>query len=323
MRRPFGAQCAGKAATGASFCAAQALRLAAVAAVLGREHELVLVIVEVAERPAVVAALLEQHELLGGQRRLLLGLVEAGEVLVQLVPPVLGGVDQVPARVRGDALAVTDAGRVAILRREGLVELVRVVAPDAAARLQLGARLDAGRLGDAVLLLAGVGGGGDVDVQHPVGVDREGVHRVITTERQARDHDLGRGGRDDGVRREGVLHDPVLRLDVQRVLVEHDPGATRAAVGRTRAEALDDVRLAAAGRVAERDEEAARVRGTVAVVAAAPGVEVDDAVRGDGDMARVPEIVGEHRRAEAGRELEPRVPSRTGGRGGRQGARAA
>ena len=67
----FGAQWAGKEATGACFCAQTPDRLAAVAAIFGRQHQLLLVTVEIAFRPAIVGALLESHQFFGGQVRAL------------------------------------------------------------------------------------------------------------------------------------------------------------------------------------------------------------------------------------------------------------
>ena len=83
-------------------------RLAAVAAVLGRQHELLLLAVVVALRPAVPGALLEIEHLLGREVKTLLGGVELRPVLVQLVAAVLRHV-QTTGGVEVEALAVADA----------------------------------------------------------------------------------------------------------------------------------------------------------------------------------------------------------------------
>ena len=59
----LGAQCPGKAATGGLLGRADADLLAAVAAIFGRQHQLVLIAVEVTFRPAEIGALFELDEL--------------------------------------------------------------------------------------------------------------------------------------------------------------------------------------------------------------------------------------------------------------------
>src|SRR6476661_10447630 len=82
------------------------------------------------------------------------------------------------------------------------------------------------------------------------------MHRVITTQRQARDDDLRRALRYQGSRRQCEAHDAVIHLRVERVVIERDAGAAGAALGDAVAEALDEVGMAAAAGVAQRDEEA-------------------------------------------------------------------
>src|SRR5690242_905627 len=87
--------------------------LAAVAAVFGSEHELVLILVEVALRPAVIAALLDGDDLLGRQIRALLHRVELRPVLRELIAAVLGRV-KLAGGIEREAFAVADAGGIAV-----------------------------------------------------------------------------------------------------------------------------------------------------------------------------------------------------------------
>jgi hypothetical protein len=83
-------------------------------------------------------------------------------------------------------------------------------------------------------------------------------------------------------------------------------------------EAGNHVRPAVGGRVAQRDQKAARVRLIVAVVPSAPGVDVDGAVRPDGDVAGVPDAVREDRGAEAVGQREAAVVAAAAGRARRR-----
>jgi hypothetical protein len=56
-------------------------RLAAVAAIFGRQDELFLILVVIAFRPAVIGALLQLEEFLGGELDTLLDRVELGPIL--------------------------------------------------------------------------------------------------------------------------------------------------------------------------------------------------------------------------------------------------
>ena len=122
---------------------ADANRLAAVAAVLRRQHQPALDLVEVTLGPAVIAALVDAQQLLRRLRRLLFRLVERREILVQLIAPVLRGIDAVSTRRDRNAVGVANARRIALPRRELVAGLVGVIDPDAATRLELGAGLDA------------------------------------------------------------------------------------------------------------------------------------------------------------------------------------
>ena len=81
--------------------------------------------------------------------------IEFGPILVQLVSTVFGDV-KASRSVEVKTLAVADAGGVPFLWREDLIRLIGVVAPDARASLEFGARVIAGRVRHAVLHLAGI-----------------------------------------------------------------------------------------------------------------------------------------------------------------------
>ena len=74
--------------------------------------------------------------------------------------------------------------------------------------------------------------------------------------------------------------------------------------------ALDGVGMPAAGRVAQRDQEAVGARRLVGVIVARPGVDVDDAIVRNGEVARMSELVRKHRCAEARWQLEAAVVAR-------------
>ena len=113
---------------------------------------------------------------------------------MQLVAAMLGDVEA-PGCVEVEALAVAVAGGIAFLRREYLTDLVGVVAPDAAARFELGARIDAGGVRHAVLLLAGVRRRSHGHEQIALRVDGEGMHRVVAGDRHAAQNGLGLASR--------------------------------------------------------------------------------------------------------------------------------
>ena len=119
-------------------------RLVAIAAVFRGENQALEVRVVVALGPAVVAAFLEEHDFFRGQRGFLFGFVDLGPVGMELVASVLRDVDAVVCLINAEAFSVADAGCVAFGGREGLIGLLRVVAPDAATSLELFARIGAG-----------------------------------------------------------------------------------------------------------------------------------------------------------------------------------
>ena len=78
------------------------------------------------------------------------------------------------------------------------------------------------------------------------------------------------------------------------------------------AEANVDVGPAVAGGILEGDQEPTGRRRVVAVIAAAPGVDVDHPVRGDDEVSGVANVVREHGGAEPGGQRDPTVVIRAG-----------
>ena len=135
---------------------------------------------------------------------------------------------------------------------------------------------------------------------------------MVAGERQLGNDHLGRPGRRERACRQGVAHDAVVHLRVKRAIVERDAGAAGAALLAGLAEADADVGAAVAVGILQGDQEAARRRRVVAVVAAAPGVDVDHSVRRDDQVSGVADIVGKHGCAEPGRQRDPAVVIRAG-----------
>ena len=130
-------------------------------------------------------------------------------------------------------------------------------------------------------------------------IDDEGMHRMIAGERQARKDDLRRSLRHVGIRRHGIADDLVVLFGIERAVVEADARSARGALRDAIAETLDHIGAAVALAVLERDQKAAGRRRVVMIVAAAPGVDIEHAVRRDDHVADMADIVGEDRRAEA------------------------
>jgi hypothetical protein len=99
-------------------------------------------------------------------------------------------------------------------------------------------------------------------------------------------------------RRERVAHDLVVELGINGVLVKGDSRAAGGAFGGPLTETHDDVGMPCTLRIFERQKEAARRRRVVVVVTAAPTIGIHRPVGSDGQMPDMPQIVGEHRRAE-------------------------
>ena len=124
--------------------------------------------------------------------------------------------------------------------------------------------------------------------------------------------------RHDRVFRQGEAHDLVVLFGIKRAVVIIDAGSTGGALRGAVAEALDDVCVARPLAVLQREEEATCRRLVVIVIHAAPGVDVEHAVRRDDHLARVAELVGKYRRAPSGREFQAAVIAGTGIRCGRR-----
>ena len=123
---------------------------------------------------------------------------------------------------------------------------------------------------------------------------------MIAGERQAGDDGFRLALGYDLIVSQRVADDAIVDLGEETALVEADAGAAMAAGRDGLAEAGDHVGMSVALGVPERDQKTARRRFIVLIIDAAPGVDVDGAVRRDGEMAGMAEIVGEDRRAEAG-----------------------
>src|SRR5204863_7895719 len=128
--------------------------------------------IEIALRPTVPRAMLEDHDLLGRQLEALIDRVKLGPVLVQLIAAVLRD-EEAPGGIEVEALAVANARGIALLGREHLIGLAGVVAPDASARLELVAGIVAGRMRHAVLHLARVRCRAHGDEEVALGIDSE------------------------------------------------------------------------------------------------------------------------------------------------------
>ncbi len=130
VRRPMAGECRNRS----KLLGADSNRLAAVSAILGRQHQLFLILVVIAFGPAVIAAFAKLHNLFGRQVDALLHGIELGPVLRELVAPVLGR-KQMARGVERKSFAIADTSGKALGGRERLACLVGVVAPDAAPRL--------------------------------------------------------------------------------------------------------------------------------------------------------------------------------------------
>ena len=145
------------------------------------------------------------------------------------------GDEQTAGGIEGKTFAVAQPGGISLGRREMLIFFVGVVEPDAGAGLELGAGLMAGRIGDAVLHLAGIGRRAEIDEQMALGIDDERMHRMIAGERQAGEDDLRLSVRRDAVGRQRIADDLVVLLGVEAAFVDADAGAA----GRALRDAVD------------------------------------------------------------------------------------
>src|SRR5262249_10608874 len=129
-------------------------------------------------------------------------------VLRQLVAAVRRAEEQARPRLHRQRQAVAQPGAVADAVLLGLVRLARREAPDAGARLQLDAGVDAGRLLVAVLLRAAVGARADVHEQF-VAADGDALRRVAPGGEVA----------DDDLRRPRRLQLPGRQLPAHHLVV--------------------------------------------------------------------------------------------------------
>src|SRR5215813_5410843 len=165
--------------------------LASVAAVFRGEHEFLPHGIVVAFGPAIISSGFQEHQLFSRLSGLLEGLVKPGPVGIQLIPPVLSD-EKAAGRVDGKSFPVANSSGEPARRGKYLVRLVGVVTPDAAAILQFGAGICALYVGLAILGLAGIGRGPDVDVERSLLTDDERVHGMVAAERQAGNDGLRR-----------------------------------------------------------------------------------------------------------------------------------
>ena len=112
--------------------------------------------------------------------------------------------------------------------------------------------------------------------------------------------------------RQHIANDAIVGFGVERSVIERDPGSTGIAALGPRTEAGDHVSPALAGGVLQGHQKSAGGRLVVAVIAAAPGVDVHHAVRGDHHVPGVADVIGKHRCAEARREDDAAVITGTG-----------
>ena len=133
------------------------------------------------------------------------------------------------------------------------------------------------------------------------------MHGVVAGQRQPRDDGLRRALRHDAVFRQRVADDAVVRFGIKPVFVDADAGAPMIALLDGVAETRHDVSLAIAVDVLQGDQKASRRRRVVAVIGAAPGVDVDHAVRSHHHVARVADMVGEYGGAKSLGQSDPAI----------------
>ena len=198
-----------------------------------------------------------------------------------------------------DRRHLPQAGREARALCLRLVRRVLVELPDAGVALEQRAGIDALHAGPAIRILAGVGGRADVDVEAAAAVEGDALVLVLAVGGKAADDRLGRAR---GLQLAGG---ELEALDDQRVRKIHVAVADRDASGAARCKALDDLELAVAVGVTQRHRAAAGLR--LPAPAAGHQRDVEVAVGRHGHVAGGAEIVGDHQRAEAGRQLDAAV----------------
>src|SRR5207245_440465 len=120
-----------------------------------------------------------------------------------------------------------------------------------------------------------------------------------------------RPGRHDPRRGQCIPRDAIVDLREERAAMERDASAPGTAGLNAISEADLDIGPALALAVLKTDEESTGGRRVVAVIPAAPRVDVDHAVRRNDEVPGVADVVREHRRAESGGQRDPAVVVRT------------
>src|ERR1700737_4297089 len=144
-------------------------------------------------------------------------------------------------RVEGEPLAVAEAARESLGRREALAGLVGVITPDTGASRLLGAGIVALRVGESVHLLASVRGRAEVNEEITPRRDQERMNRMVARNGQTRDDRLPFALGCDLALGERIAHDAIVDLGVDHTVVECEPGAAVAAARDRFTEPFDDV----------------------------------------------------------------------------------
>jgi hypothetical protein len=137
------------------------------------------------------------------------------------------------------------------------------------------------------------------------------MHWVVAGDGQSRDDHIGRCAWRDRPFRQRIANDAVIHLRVERTLVERNPGAAGTALLAGLAEANVDVGPAIAFRILERHQKSTRRRRVVAIVYAAPRIDVDHSVRGGSHLAGMADVVCENGCAEPGCQGDSAIVTRT------------
>src|ERR1700761_1662500 len=160
---------------------------------------------------------------------------------MKLVTAMLGHVDALTGVVDSETFTVTNAGGVAVGRGKGLVGFVGVKSPCAATRLELRARIGAGRLERSIFQLAGVRRGAYIDIQRTVRGDGKRVHGMIAAEGQSGDYGCGWSLGNDRSGGERIADDAFVDLSVDGALVKSDARSPRSTGGHGFAEAFGGI----------------------------------------------------------------------------------
>ena len=175
--------------------------------------------------PAVVGALARDVKFLRRQLGALLGRVEVRIQVVQLIAAVHHEVQLAGLRVPVQRHDVARAGDEALAVRERLAGLVGIEAPDAGMLLEQGAGLLAGRALRPILLLAGVRGCSDVDVEVARIIDGNSLGGMAALLRKALDHRLRRAIGRQIVLRQRIAVDRLVARGVEKAVVDREARA--------------------------------------------------------------------------------------------------